>query len=156
MADVSSSHSLLLEAWRMTEAVNGVRSVLPITTGPDWARHADRLAKFGASPIFERVIEYQVMQWNRRAKSVSPMTGQWYFSGGASSALVAKSGIFAAGNRPHMNVTPDSSVPYFTSEDLGLCPNALMCGDGRGAARPPVPLRSVWIIPWNSCVARRF
>jgi hypothetical protein len=71
----STYHSSVIEAWRIIESVNGFKSILTITGEPDSIGHHNRLVKFGAYLILEKTIEYQVMQWNGRAKNIRTMTG---------------------------------------------------------------------------------
>jgi hypothetical protein len=114
---------LLLESWTTIDSKYGFKSILTTDCSENSLGHSNRLNKFGAYPIDEREITYEVMQRNGRAKSQTAQTGRWTFATPSGAPVtIARGGLYAVANRLDItqpDSTPDSAVPYFTSKDFG-------------------------------------
>jgi hypothetical protein len=66
---------LFYESWTSFDSKNGFKSILLINNEKNAPGHSNIFNKFGAYPIEEREIKYDIMQRNGRAKSQSAQTG---------------------------------------------------------------------------------
>jgi hypothetical protein len=68
-------NNLLVGACTTIDALNEFESVFALSNKQDAESHNTRLTRFRCYPIEECQIEYQVMQWNGRAKSITAQIG---------------------------------------------------------------------------------